>query len=323
MKSSTKNEKKEQIKAFGYLKKQFNPQGWFPYVEKGGPSTESTAWCAIALKNDSEISFQVSKYLITTQNKDGGWSSCHNCGPSDWTSSVALLALVLSNKEKSNSNDSKWLKSVHEASNFLLDNRFEVLQSFWRMLFIITQGPEYDYARGWPWTPDTFNWVEPTCFAIYALSEASLVIDDKKINHRIDRALKHATEYLLEFSCKNGGWNFGNNIVFGYTVPPMLINTCQALIALHKYPKKEQIKSALNYLEQEEQKENSVLSLAWSSLARHYLKLDTKTRLEALVKQQQEDGGFLNNSMITALASIALNCSDTDSPLIKSTLNKS
>jgi hypothetical protein len=76
---------------------------------------------------------------------------------------------------------------------------------------------------GWPWVPNTFGWVEPTSWALLALTLAG------KSNH--PRAIEGRR--LLEDRCiREGGWNYGNKVVFNHTLMPFWDTTALALLAL-------------------------------------------------------------------------------------------
>jgi hypothetical protein len=76
---------------------------------------------------------------------------------------------------------------------------------------------------GWPWVSDTFAWVEPTSWALLALALAG------QSNH--PRAVEGRR--LLEDRCiSEGGWNYGNKVVFNHTLMPFWDTTALALLAL-------------------------------------------------------------------------------------------
>ena len=76
---------------------------------------------------------------------------------------------------------------------------------------------------GWPWVANTFGWVEPTAWALLALALAG------KSDH--PRAVEGRR--LLEDRClPEGGWNYGNKIVFKNTLMPFWDTTALATLAL-------------------------------------------------------------------------------------------
>lgn len=81
---------------------------------------------------------------------------------------------------------------------------------------------------GWPWTPGTANWVEPTAHALRALRlslphhEAAAARERIAIGERL----------LLDRRCRDGGWNYGNKRVLQEDLPSYSECTALALIGL-------------------------------------------------------------------------------------------
>lgn len=76
---------------------------------------------------------------------------------------------------------------------------------------------------GWPWVAQTFGWVEPTSWALLALRLAG------KDNH--PRALE-GRRFLEDRCIPEGGWNYGNKVLFNNTLMPFWDTTALALLAL-------------------------------------------------------------------------------------------
>jgi hypothetical protein len=76
---------------------------------------------------------------------------------------------------------------------------------------------------GWPWVGQTFGWVEPTSWALL-----SLMLVGKGDHPRAVEGRR-----LLENRCiREGGWNYGNKVVFNHTLMPFWDTTALALLAL-------------------------------------------------------------------------------------------
>jgi hypothetical protein len=76
---------------------------------------------------------------------------------------------------------------------------------------------------GWSWVANTFGWVEPTSWALLALNLAG------KSDH--SRAVEGRR--LLEDRClPDGGWNYGNKVLFKKTLMPFWDTTALATLAL-------------------------------------------------------------------------------------------
>ena len=75
----------------------------------------------------------------------------------------------------------------------------------------------------WPWTDDTFTWVEPTSRAILALKRF------RPTSPRIAQGIA----MLRDRRSIGGGWNYGNSVVLGEELPPFAHTTAIAVLALH------------------------------------------------------------------------------------------
>ena len=112
----------------------------------------------------------------------------------------------------------------------------------------------YTSIQGWPWVANTHSWVEPTALSLIALQIAGY----DKHKHTRD-----ATRMLMDRQLNQGGWNYGNTIVFGQELRPMPENTGMALNALAGRVTEESIKVSLEYLEFQTQSLRTPLSLGW------------------------------------------------------------
>jgi len=108
--------------------------------------------------------------------------------------------------------------------------------------------------QGWPWTVNTFSWVEPTALSLIALQAAGYGGHERA---------REATRLLMDRQLNQGGWNYGNTIVFGQELRPMPENTGMALNALAGRVTEESIKASLEYLEFQIQSLRTPLSLGW------------------------------------------------------------
>ena len=78
---------------------------------------------------------------------------------------------------------------------------------------------------GWPWVSDTFGWVEPTAWALMALRFA------EKDQH--PRAIE-GRRLLVDRCIDQGGWNYGNKVVYGKSLIPFWDSTALALLSLEE-----------------------------------------------------------------------------------------
>jgi len=112
---------------------------------------------------------------------------------------------------------------------------------------------------GWPWSMDVSSWVEPTTLAILALQTDP----DGREADRVEEALR----YLRNVQLPGGGWNYGNSVVMGTELRPMMESTGQACVALAGQTEEEEVGKALELLENWLIDVRTPLAVAWALLA--------------------------------------------------------
>jgi hypothetical protein len=286
--------------------------GWWPFISNRQASTEATAWCALATTVTAESAnakhVAALDYLLKCQNKDGGWSTGPDITISEWCTAPALLAVRMLAAKCGNTSP-RVRQAIDRAQDFL----FEIRTDYWhrpiaRLLVLLTRGQEgLNYGRGWPWMRDCAHWVEPTAYGLLALKLPHLT---EKAGLR--EAAKHANLYFHEHACRAAkdrppsGWNHGSNYCLEVYLPPYTVTTAEALVALQDDPDHDTVAGGLDHLLQANDDSNSAMALAWSTIALHAYGRDYKTKLLALVEQQNTDGSFGPNNLVTAVAAVAL-----------------
>jgi hypothetical protein len=299
-----------------FLSKQA-PEGWWPYLPGREPSTEATAWCAIACRNKLDSAAKSLEYLVSIQNKDGGWSTRAGTEPSDWTTGLAMLAAqVLQNslaakQEKYSELISRSKKTVSDSAIYLLRTRADFITEFTRIAMLILQGPDFDYPRGWAWTPNTFNWIEPTSHAILAIKMSPLSADKP-----YQLAIKEANEYYLEKACRSGGWNYGVPVSVGAQLPSQPVPTAWALLALHGVSNPTINKGIELLSTLDDVTTKTLQAQALSILALNAHDVDVKEKAATLHEQFNSHDAFSQNFMIAGMCSIASNLPKDGNPLI-------
>lgn len=284
-----------------YLFDQTN-NGGFPYYRGHSASTEPTAWCSIALRHHKQFAESAVAYLSATQNKDGGWSTAKGIGESDWTSSLAVLAIgKLSTQPLSN-------QTLLSGVEYLINHRSASYSPLASLFAYVMQGTKMHV--GWSWTPGSYYWAEPTSYAIYAIQPAKAAD-----LYGAKEAIISGTKALISKACPGGGWNYGNNIVLGNVVPPFAVTTAQVLLALQSCQDEPAVKSALSYLRQNALSQTTVMSLSWVIMALDAFAVDVSALLQILTAKQNPDGSFGPNLLSSALAACALGTALSDNPL--------
>lgn len=111
---------------------------------------------------------------------------------------------------------------------------------------------------GWPWTQGTFGWVEPTSWAVIALTMSGAA----------DHArAREGRELILDRQITSGGWNCGNRQVYGNDLLPFLDTTGLALLALAGQAPAEKAKPALDWILTLDPTQETVYGLAFALMA--------------------------------------------------------
>jgi hypothetical protein len=111
---------------------------------------------------------------------------------------------------------------------------------------------------GWPWVSDTHSWLEPTAVTVLALRR------DGKADHPRVRA---GLQLIRDRAIAAGGWNYGNNRLFGRDLRPQPAPTGLALLALAGVDDRTDIvERAIQYLHGALPGTRATQSLCWGVL---------------------------------------------------------
>ena len=155
--------------------------------------------------------------------------------------------------------------------------------------------------QGWGWLDGAFSWVEPTTMCVLALKKARQWFGDTSGDGRIDEGER----LLLDRSCKNGGWNYGNAEVLGQQLSPYVPTTALALLALRDQWEHPIVARSIDFLSGSRTTEVSSMALALAAIGlRAYGRHpeDVEMRLE----QQASTTIAVGNLANVAMAAFAL-----------------
>ena len=162
---------------------------------------------------------------------------------------------------------------------------------------------------GWPWISDTFSWVQPTSYAVFALKLVGL-----KDHERV----KEAEALLFDRICPGGGWNFGNPIILKRPIDPSLSETAIALFALQDVPEAATaIDSGLALLEKGLPNYPTALALSLGILCLQLYDRPVERFVDLLLARQESDGSWRQMSWWTALAILALQVTEGGNNVFK------
>jgi hypothetical protein len=76
--------------------------------------------------------------------------------------------------------------------------------------------------RGWAWIEDTHSWIDPTVMALLALEVTG---------YREHPRFEEGIRMIMDRQLRQGGWNYGNTMVYGQELRPFPDTTGLALTA--------------------------------------------------------------------------------------------
>jgi hypothetical protein len=223
--------------------------GW-SYMRQGKLCAESTALACLALRSQGPTGHQASSaveaaagWLASIQKPSGAVGISEEVPSPAWPTPYALLAW---------SGLKEHAESVQRGCDWLLRLKGTTIE---------IRGDVFGHdttIAGWPWNAGTHSWVEPTAMAVIALKRHGL-----NGHYRV----REGVRLIADRAISDGGWNFGNNVVFGTTLRPQPASTGMALAALSGvYSPNSIISSACDYLEDSISSLRAPQSLCWSLL---------------------------------------------------------
>ncbi len=213
----------------------------------GGPfQVDATIWGILALHacgGAHETLERLRTRLALEQSADGRVSVSRDHPDSYWPTPLAILAWQ---------NSFAHQDSQRRAVRFLLETTG----------VHFPREPDAPWAHdtmlnGWPWTNDTHSWAEPTAVCVMAL---------RATGHGKHSRVQEAVRMLLDRQLSNGGWNYGNTLMFGKELHPMPESTGAALTALAGVVGRERLARSIAYLQEEVGRLCTPISLGWSLL---------------------------------------------------------
>jgi hypothetical protein len=204
---------------------------------------DSTAWAILALAYK-----RINPKLIDS-GRDSLAASQISSGcvsyPQDinvvWPTPLAILAWNGSLKHQ---------EAQKRALNFLLDTS----GTHWKRAPNSPTAHDTD-LKGWGWTSGTHSFVEPTSLSLLALEIAG---------SRDHPRFKEGLSLLINRQLPQGGWNYGNTLVYGKELFPLIDATGVALATLGGHVAKEEVERSLLFLRLQVQSCHTPLSLAWA-----------------------------------------------------------
>ncbi len=284
--------------AIDFLKARQNPDGGWGYAAGRTSLVEPTGLCAIALRSAGAAAEagRGLAFLKSCQKASGAVGIGPRDADGGWMAYAALLAFHALGAGPEEQRLKDWVLGFEDASA-----RFSKEE-----VAIIAERYRYDATiPGWPWTPRTTAWVEPTALFIISLRRAGVAASEKRIKSGVD--------LLLDRRVRSGGWNFGNPYSKSYELEASTMSTALALAALGAAGLPESrpaVEAGLRFLKSALAEDISTASLAWVLLALKSFPSGAASAAgvaDRLSRLQANDGGFRGNPFETSLAYLVLN----------------
>jgi hypothetical protein len=228
------------------LKERGSDSGGFALKPHGDYRPDATCWAILALLGDPanrDLIMRARARLAADQFPDGKVCVSKEHPKAVWPTALAVFA---------------WHQSPEYRKNQALAAQF-LLRSGGEHWPVSAEAPAAHNTdlKGWSWITGTHSWVEPTSLAMMAL---------KLAGYGRHARVQEATRLLLDRQLPQGGWNYGNTMVFNEELRPMPMSTGIALNALRNETPVENIQRSLNYLNSRAISLQTPRSLGWSLL---------------------------------------------------------
>jgi hypothetical protein len=272
----------------GILTSEANAGGGWPYYSRKASRLEPTCWALLASRStptriDAHIAF-----LLKCQRADGLLADRSDLPVNLSWSALTFLALGVAPPSPAIAAARRRIAdAILGTGGVTVENSPGLRQN--------------NQLRGWPWTPNTFSWVEPTSLCLLVLKQARR----SDASQVIARRIVEAEALLIDRVCATGGWNYGNAVSFGSELPAQVPTTALALIALADQSRIEPVQRSLAFLDAHWRSERSgtALSLALIALRAHGRPVGD---IEQALLEQWHRTRFVGNLAATAMASCAL-----------------
>jgi hypothetical protein len=296
------------VRLFDALKGAANAAGGWGYQPNKASRLEPTSW-ALAAISQSAVKTDVGLHAAFLEKcvRSGGFL----VEDPRWPTNVAFNAIIAFT----------WLNHRELAAEEKIRALLEWLASAKGVQAPQSTSYRQDNSlQGWSWLDATFSWVEPTAWGMLALQKAirTGLVQEGPARARI----AEAERLLIDRSCRDGGWNFGNSNVLGQDLFPHVPTTAIALLALQQRRDDPAVMRSLAFLESHWNEEPSTLALSLSLIClRTYGRPADAIRSQLLTLEHKriddaaaQSGGAqqLQNSHALAVALSALTLKDND-----------
>ena len=269
------------------LKDRALPDGGFSPHPRGQYRSDATGWAILALAGDPanrDLLYRARSRLAADQLPDGRVCISPDHPEAIWPTFLAVFAWHQSPEHR---------KNQARAADFLIASS----GTYWPRTADSPTAHDTN-IKGWPWITATHSWAEPTALAMMALKIAGFGDHER---------VKEATHLLLDRQLPQGGWNYGNAVVFGQELRPMPLSTGIVLNALKDQTSLATVQRSLTYLQSRVVGLPTPRSLGWSLLGLGAWRArlgPSQTSIGACLKNQARYGGYDTASLSLLLVAL-------------------
>lgn len=284
--------------ALPFLLELQNADGGWPSQAGRLSNTEATSFAALALRGletgeATRAGERALRWLSDRQRPDGSWAFSAAVPEASWATGIATLAMFDRDRERARAGAGWLLGQEGRSLGWYLSLLYRVAPS----LLLVKLNPD---LKGWPWRSQATGFVEPTAYAMLALKKLRPHVDA-----RAEARIREAETMLYDRMCTEGGWNYGNSVVYGVDLPAYADVTALTLIALQDYRGSEPNAVSVAALRRMLAEVDSGLALAWATLCLTLYGEDTEG-LRRRLEQLYRDRPFLLDTRSVALTLLAL-----------------
>lgn len=289
-------------RALDFIGRHQNADGGFGYKPGDLSVSEPTAFCAMALHSAGcePQALRGLGFLKECLQGQGAVGLDRQDKEGNWMAYAALLAFQAFHAAQEVRRMTTWILGFSDASSRLPPASLAAIKADYRFDASIP---------GWPWTPGTSGWVEPTAMFLIALLRAGIARSHPRI--------RQGVALLIDRKIPSGGWNFGNPYSGALVLEPTLLSTILALTALSASGIGENepaVRDGLRFVRNAPIGPASTVSLCWGCLAMKHFPSgrDFAGRMATpLAARQKQDGSYRQNLFETALAYVVLESPET------------
>jgi len=144
---------------------------------------------------------------------------------------------------------------------------------------------------GWSWTDGAHSWVEPTALAVLALTSSG---------HGADPRVDEARRMIADRQLPDGGWNYGNTIVFDVELEPTAEGTGPALAALAGWGTTAAVEGSLSHAADVWRQLTTPVAAGWVLMgltAWNRRPGDASAAVSAILERSERFGGYTTEQL--------------------------